>query len=83
MNQVYVRVSLDVIDEMKGFFSKLKAFVGDFYIMAQTPSDMRMRTVKILFHTDKVEIKEGDDKQVEIMAMNNEDGTWEFTHITK
>ena len=83
MTLVFVKISLGVVDEFKGFFAKLKEFIGDFRIEGQDVYDVDKKVIKVSFYTDKIEIKEGESRQVEIHAASSPDGSWEFTGIEK
>ena len=83
MSLVYISVSTDVIDNFKGFFRKLKRYVGEYRVEAQDFYDTVRGVIKISFYTDKVDIKEGDDRTVFIEAKSNNKGSWYFTKIEK
>ena len=83
MSIVYVKISLALIDHLTDFFKKLKDFVGEFTICQQDVHESYLGVITIQFFTDKIKFKEGENRQCEILAKSNEDGTWEFTEIKK
>ncbi len=84
MNKVYCKVSLELLDDLKGFFKKLHEFVGDFTIEGEDKhSFLPMRPIIISFYTDKVSFIEGEIRQVELQAMNDANNDWHFTDIIK
>lgn len=82
MNNVFSKISYQCF-QLPGFFEKLSAFVGHFRIEQQTVSESYDGVVTISFYTDKVDIIEGDSRQVDLIAENKPDGTWDFKEITK
>lgn len=83
MQNVFVKIRLDLPDSLPGFWRKLKRFLGYYRIEAQDVYDADCNRITISFFTDKVEIKEGELRQVEIVAKRNKRGSWYFTHIEK
>lgn len=83
MNIVYTKVSIDLIDETSGFFRKLKRYVGYFRVEQQTVEEVYSGVLTISFSTDKVSIKEGEPRNVYLIAKKNEKGSWYFTGIEK
>jgi hypothetical protein len=77
---VYIKVSFSVLG-MPDFFRKLKRYVGWYRIEAQDTYDIEREIVAISFYTDKVKIKEGKSRQVDIEAKSNNKGSWYFTSI--
>lgn len=80
MNPVFIKVSYDIL-EMPNFFRKLKRFVGYFRIESQDFNDSLNGVITISFSTNKVKIKEGGSRQVDIEAKSNSRGSWYFTSI--
>lgn len=81
MNLVYIKCSYDVI-ELSNFWRKLKRFVGDFKIEAQTVDDAIKGYITISFYSD-IPIEEGKSRQVDIEARRNAKGSWYFTKINQ
>jgi hypothetical protein len=81
MQHVFFKCTYEII-AMPGFFTKLKAFIGEFRIEQQPIQDIVPGVVTISFSTDRVQIEEGKTRQVELIAENNEIG-WDFTGINK
>jgi hypothetical protein len=67
---VYIKCSYELI-ALPGFFKKLKDFVGHFRIEAQGIKDSYDGIITISFYTDKVEIPEGKEAQVELVAQSS------------
>lgn len=82
MNLVYTKISIELIDDLKGVFRKLKRYVGEYRIEGQDLYDYG-KAIKISFWTDKVKIKEGEDRTVFLSAKSNKKGSWYFTGIEK
>lgn len=78
MNRVFVNVSYEVFN-IPGFFDEFHKFVGPFQI-EQTIQQSIDKCFTIWFFTDRVEIKEGQLRQVEILCrrMENQDLSFEI-----
>lgn len=83
MNNVYVKIQIELIETLPSFFTKLKAFIGEFRIEQQSVNEIATGVMTVSFWTDKVIIPEGESKQVDLEAMNLEDGSWQFTKINR
>jgi hypothetical protein len=80
MRQVYIKAYYSIL-ELPNFWRKLKRFLGEFRIEQQSMEDSIRGIITISFHTDKVEIPEGEDRQVILECRSNERGSWYFTSI--
>lgn len=74
--QVFAKVHYGVLD-IPGFFTKLHDFIGHFQLQ-QSIEESWTKTFQIWFWTDKVDIKEGELRQVDIECLRKEDGSLEF-----
>lgn len=84
MNKVYCKVSLELLDDLTGFFKKLHAFVGDFTIEGEDKESwLPMRPIVISFYTDKIQFAEGEQRLIELQAKRDEKGDWDFSDIKK
>ena len=66
MTHVFVKVTYEVFN-IQGFFTELKKFLGHFQI-EQTIGESHIGVFRMWFWTDKVEIKEGEIRQVDILC---------------
>lgn len=76
MTQVYATVSYHVFEEYK-FFDQLYSFIGHFQI-EQTVEESWRKCFKIWFWTNKIEIKEGEKREVIITAKRNKENLLYF-----
>jgi hypothetical protein len=80
MNIVYCNIPIELVDELKYFFRKLKRFVGDYRIEQQDFYEMDRKILKISFYHN-VEVKEGEKRLVSLEAKTNKRGSWYFTKV--
>jgi hypothetical protein len=76
MNRVFVDVSYEVFN-MPGFFTELYKFIGTFQL-EQSIQQSLDKCFRIWFYTDKIEINEGELRQVNITVLNKENNELEF-----
>jgi hypothetical protein len=76
MTRVFAKISYGVFN-IPGFFDQFHQFVGPFQI-EQTIQESLDKCFRIWFFTDKVEIKEHELRQVEIMCNQIENSKIEF-----
>lgn len=81
MIKVFATASLQLIDQLPGFFGKLKEFVGEFSIDGMA-NNYQNDSIVISFYTDKVKFAEGEERLV-CLECKNENGEWNFTNINK
>lgn len=82
MQNVFCKISYECF-ELPGFFKKLTDFIGHFRIEQQTVTESFDRVITISFCTNKIQVKEGESRQVDLIAENKPDGTWQFKEITQ
>lgn len=76
MSHVFAKCHYGVLD-IPGFFSQLHKYLGHFQI-EQSIEDSHNQCFSIWFYTDKVEIKEGESRQIDLMATQNDDKSITF-----
>ncbi len=78
MNKVFVDITYSVLD-IPGMFKQLRDFIGEIQV-EQSVEQSIIGVMRFWFYTDKIEIKEGELRQVEITAKRIDDSDrFEFT----
>jgi len=78
MTRVFVDITYECLD-IPELFRQLRKFIGEFQV-EQSIEQSHIRVMRFWFYTDKVEIKEGERRQVDISCKRIDDSDeFEFT----